>query len=292
MLIISDSTRTPSGRTSSIPTSMGRGGSSFGTKGEVTKVNLGLEGKVALLTGASRGIGRATARVLAREGADLVISARGGEALRQVAEAVRGMGRKALAVTADVGIQADREHLAAAALEEFGRVDCLVSNATNLDVYRQDAPESALWDAHYHVDVLGAVRLTELLAPGMRERRSGSIVYVSSISGLTGQGSEHGYVAMKAALIAAGKTFAVEFARDGVRVNVVAPGSIYEPGSDWDRQRETDAQGVAALERSIPMGRFGAPDEVASCIAFLLSDASYWVVGHCLVVDGGQFPGI
>ncbi len=126
----------------------------------------------------------------------------------------------------------------------------------------------------------------------MRDRRSGSIVFVSSISGLTGQGAEHGYVAMKAALIAAGKTLAVELARDGVRVNVVAPGSIFEPGNDWDRQRASDPEGIAAVEGSIPMGRFGTPDEVARCIVFLLSDVSYWVVGHCLVADGGQFPGI
>ena len=178
-------------------------------------MNLGLEGKVALVTGASRGIGRATAL----------------------------------------------------------------------------APESALWDAHYHVDVLGAVRLTELLAPQMRERRSGSIVFVSSISGMTGQGVEHGYVAMKAALIAAGKTLAVELVRNGVRVNVVAPGTIDEPGGDLDRMRRVEPDRVRGLEASIPSGRFGRPQEVASCIAFLLSDMSRWVVGHCLVVDGGQFPG-
>lgn len=253
-------------------------------------MNLGLEGKVALITGASRGIGRATARLLADEGSDLVVASRGSEALAQVVDEVHARGRRALGVVTDVGRQDDRERLVAVALEEFGRVDCLVSNATNLDVYRDAAPESALWDAHYNVDVLGAVRLTELLAPHMRERGSGSIVYVSSISGMTGQGEEHGYVAMKAALIAAGKTIGVELARDGVRVNVVAPGTLAT--DDLDRMRRVQPDRVRALEESIPSGRFGTAEEVASCIAFLLSEQSRWVVGHCLVVDGGQFPGI
>lgn len=243
---------------------------------------------MALITGASRGIGRATAAALAREGADLVLSARGRSSLERVAEELRAQGRSVLAVPADVGVQEDRERLVAVALGEFGRVDCLVSNATNFDVYR----EGALWDAHYHVDLLGAVRLTELLAPGMRERRSGAIVFVSSISGKLGEGRGHGYVAMKSALIAAGKTLAVELAHDGVRVNVVAPGSIYEPGGYWDQVREADPDEFARVESSIPSGRMGYPGEVADCIAFLLSDCSRWVVGHCLVVDGGQYPGI
>lgn len=253
-------------------------------------MNLGLEGKVALITGASKGVGRATAHLLAEEGVDLVLCARGREALDEIVEAIRASGRNAVGVIADVGRQEDRERLTDAALEAFGRVDCLVSNATNLDVYRDQAPESALWDAHYHVDVLGGVRLTELLAPQMRERRSGSIVYVSSISGMIGQGEEHGYVAMKAALIAAGKTLAVELVHDGVRVNVVAPGTLAT--DDLERMRRVQPDRVEALEKSIPSGRFGTAEEVASCIAFLLSERSRWVVGHCLVVDGGQFPGI
>ena len=102
-------------------------------------------------------------------------------------------------------------------------------------------------------------------------------------------GDEHGYVAMKAALIAAGKTLAVDLVRDGVRVNVVAPGTIDEPGG-W--MESEDPERVRSLKESIPAGRFGTPAEVASCIAYLLSDRASWVVGHCLVADGGQYPGI
>ena len=255
-------------------------------------MDLHLEGKVALVTGASRGLGRATALALGREGADLVISARNQEPLDKVADAVRGLGRRVLAVTADAGNPADRERLARQAQEHFGHVDVLVSNATSLDLYGTSAPDMAFWDAHYNVDLLGAVHLTDLLTPGMRERRSGAIVFVSSISGKMGEGSDHAYGAMKAALIAAGKTLAVALAKDGIRVNVVAPGGMDEPGSEWERLRATEPARVAAIEKSIPMGRLGRPAEVADCIAFLVSERANWIAGHCLVVDGGQYPAV
>ena len=255
-------------------------------------MDLHLDGKVALVTGASRGLGRATALALAREGADVVIAARNQGPLDEVAEAVRRLGRRVLAVSADVGNPADREQLANQAMEFFGQVDVLVSNATALDVYGTDAPDRAFWDAHYNVDLLAAVHLTELLAPAMRQRRSGSIVFVSSISGKVGEGSDHAYGALKAALIAAGKTLATALAKDGIRVNVVAPGGMDEQGSEWERLRMSDPERVTAIEKSIPMGRLGRPEEVADCIAFLVSERAHWIVGHCLVVDGGQYPAV
>jgi 3-oxoacyl-[acyl-carrier protein] reductase len=255
-------------------------------------MDLHLDGKVALITGASRGLGRATVLALAREGADVVIAARNEGPLSEVADAVRELGQRALAVTADAGRPEDRERLVSQALDSFGHVDVLVSNATSLDLYGTDAADLAFWDAHYSIDLLGAVHLTDLLVPGMRERHSGAIVFVSSISGKMGEGSDHAYGAMKAALIAAGKTLSVALAKDGIRVNVVAPGGMDEPGSEWERLRATDPARVAAIEKSIPMGRLGRPEEVAECIAFLVSERANWIVGHCLVVDGGQYPAI
>lgn len=255
-------------------------------------MDLHLDGKVALVTGASRGLGRATALALGREGADVVISARNQDPLDSVADAIHSLGRRVLTVTADAGNPEDRERLARRALEHFGHVDVLVSNATSLDLYGTSAPDMAFWDAHYNVDLLGAVHLTDLLVPSMRKRQSGVIVFVSSISGKLGEGSDHAYGAMKAALIAAGKTLAVALAKDGIRVNVVAPGGMDEPGSEWERLRATDPERVAAIEKSIPMGRLGRPGEVADCVAFLVSDRANWIVGHCLVVDGGQYPAV
>lgn len=255
-------------------------------------MDLHLDGKVALVTGASRGLGRATALALAREGADVVITARNEGPLEEVAAAIRPLGRRALVVTADAGKPADRERLARQALDAFGHVNVLVSNATSLDLYGTDAPDVAFWDAHYNLDLLGAVHLTELLVPGMRQRHAGAIVFVSSISGKMAEGSDHAYCAMKAALIAAGKTLATAMATDGIRVNVVAPGGMDEPGSEWERLRVSDPGRVAAVEKSIPMGRLGRPEEVADCIAFLVSERANWIAGHCLVVNGGQYPAV
>lgn len=249
-------------------------------------------GKIAVITGASRGIGRATALTLARRGADLILNARGQPGLDAVAETVRSLGQSALTVCGDMGVADDRARLIADAQAHFGHVDCLVSNASNVDLWNNLPPERELWDAFYSVDLKAAAHLTDLVAPAMCERRTGSIVFVSSVSGKATDGYAHGYTAIKAGLIAAAKTLGVDLARYSVRVNAVAPGTTWEPGNANDVFRQEHPEDSAQAEAQIPMGRFGYPEEIADCIAFLLSDEARWVVGQCLVVDGGQYRGV
>jgi 3-oxoacyl-[acyl-carrier protein] reductase len=258
----------------------------------VTPLDLGLDGKVAVVTGASRGIGRATAVALADAGADLVLCARNADALEPVADTIRSRGRRAVPVSANVGVEADRVRLVETAAAELGRIDCLVSNASHQDSYLDEPDEDVLWDAHYKVDLRGAAHLTDLVVPHMKAAGAGSIVFISSISGKVARGRNHGYTAAKAALIAAGKSLGLGLAPEGIRVNTVAPGSIHEQGNAWDRMKEVDPERYRQTLASMPMGRFGRPDEVADCVVFLLSERARWIVGHCLVVDGGQYRGI
>jgi 3-oxoacyl-[acyl-carrier protein] reductase len=259
-----------------------------------TNGTLEFSGSVALITGASRGLGRATALMLAARGADLVLSARGLEPLELVAQSARELGSRVQVHPSDVGVQADREKLVASALDAFGHVDCLVANATNQDIYVDRLPATTKWEGHFRVDVLGAVRLADLLLPGMRERGKGAIVFVSSVSGKSGYSgiAGAGYGAMKAALIAAAKMYGYTAARDGVRVNAVAPGTFFEEGSViWGLEEDLERT-KAEIANSIPMGRLGKPDEIAEAVCFLLSDRASFIASECLVVDGGQYPGI
>jgi 3-oxoacyl-[acyl-carrier protein] reductase len=251
-------------------------------------------GRVALITGASRGLGRATALMLAARGADLVLTARGLEQLEVVAASARALGSTVLVCSSDVGVPADREELVANAIDTFGHVDCLVANATNQDIYVDRLPATTKWEGHFTVDVLGAVRLADLLLPGMRERGLGAIVFVSSVSGKSGYSgiAGAGYGAMKAALIAAAKMYGYTAAHDGVRVNAVAPGTFFEEGSViWGLEEDLERT-KAEIASSIPLGRLGRPEEIAEAVCFLLSDRASFIASECLVVDGGQYPGI
>lgn len=248
-------------------------------------------GRVALVTGASRGLGRAVALLLARRGADLVITSRHVGPLETVGDEARASGSTVVIVPADVGTQSGREFLVERALAEIGRVDLFVANATNQDIYL-GVPTETQWDADFSVDLLGAVRTTDLLLPSMKARGVGSIVFVSSVSGKTGTGGavDAGYGSMKAALIAAAKIYALDLAKDGVRVNSVAPGTFYDPTTPiW---ATLGADLIEGIRRTIPLGRLGRSSEIAEAICFLLSDRASFVTGHCLVADGGQYPGI
>jgi 3-oxoacyl-[acyl-carrier protein] reductase len=247
-------------------------------------MDLRLSGKVAIVAGASRGIGKATALTLAGEGARVVMAARDEAALSEAAREVEVAGAEVLTFAGDLTDEAACTRLVAAAAERFGRIDALV---TSLHFSASGFEDETLRQS-FETLLLPAVRLARLVAPHMRQAGGGSIVHLSSIWGKEA-GGQPSYNAMKAALISEAKAMARAFAVDGIRVNTVAPGSVSHPGGSWWRRQQEDPDGMARfVEQNIPLGRFGTAEEVAAVVAFLCSSKASWVTGATIVVDGGQ----
>jgi 3alpha(or 20beta)-hydroxysteroid dehydrogenase len=242
----------------------------------------GLEGKVALVTGAAGGIGAASARRLARDGALLVLTDADGEGAERLAAE---LGERARGLAHDVTSEADWQRATAAALEAHGRIDVLVNNAGVFLARPLLETTLAEFSHVLDVNVLGVFLGMRAVAPGMMERRTGSVVNVSSVAGLTGAPLLSAYSASKFAVRGMSKAVAKELARFGVRVNSLHPGQI---DTDMNaRQREQTPELVERLIRGIPLGRIGAPEEVAEAVAYLASDRSVYVTGSELVIDGG-----
>jgi|RhiMetdeSRZDD1v2_1073273.scaffolds.fasta_scaffold30371_4 3-oxoacyl-[acyl-carrier protein] reductase len=255
-------------------------------------MDLGLRGKAALVTGGSRGIGRAIAVELAREGCRVCVCARGQAALEEVAAELRRQAVEAVSVVADVTTDDGIRRVVETALSVFGRVDILVNNvggSTGTSFLDTGAEE---WQRAIDLNLMPAVRASRLVVPGMRERGGGAIVNIASIYGREWGGAytrRPTYIAAKAAEIGMSKALAMELAPYGIRVNCVAPGSILFPDGGWERRMREDPEGIAAfLKADMPLGRFGRSEEVARVVAFLVSDAASLVLGVCLNVDGGQ----
>jgi len=255
-------------------------------------MDLALRDKTAIVTGASRGIGRAIAIELAREGCAISLCARDKDSLEQAAAAVRALGRPAIAVVADVTDDAAVQSVVDSTLAGFGRIDVLVNNVggSTGGSFQDSSLED--WRRALDLNLIPAVRTARLVVPHMRTRGTGAIVNVVSIAGREWGGSylhRPTYIAAKAGEIGMTKALALEVATFGIRVNSVAPGTIIFPGGRWERRRSDDPAGIAAfIESDIPIGRLGDPAEVARVVAFLASDAASFVVGACVNVDGGQ----
>ena len=246
-------------------------------------MDLGLTNKVAIVTGASRGIGRSIALGLADEGCHVAICARGEEQLRRTEAELRERGVEAIGIVADVTKGEDVERLVSETVERFGRLHILVNSAGGST--RGDADEA--WDGAYQMNILAAARATRAAVPHMRDSGGGSIVHIASIWGREAGGNTT-YNAMKAAMISHAKAMAAELAPE-IRVNSVAPGSTAFPGGSWGRKLEEDPEGMRSfIEQNIPMGRFARPEEIANAVVFLCSERASWVTGACLNVDGGQ----
>jgi 3-oxoacyl-[acyl-carrier protein] reductase len=253
-------------------------------------MDLGLDGKVALVSGGSRGIGRAIALELAREGAVVSIAARGESDLARTAGdlGAAGSADRVLAVRADLATAEGCERFVDESERRFGRIDALVCNTGGSRGSSSfDAPE-ADWETTFDLNFRAAVRLVRRTVPVMRRSSGGRIVNVASIFGREWGGAVS-YNAAKAALIAFTKSLARELAKENILVNAVAPGSVLHPGGSWDRRRRENPKAIEEfVGRELPLGRFGSPEEIAAVVAFLLSSRASLVAGACINVDGGQ----
>ena len=253
-------------------------------------MNLGLAGKVAVVTGGSRGLGFYSARALAAEGARLAICARGEEGLAAAAEALRGDGAEVLTVRCDIGEEGGAAELVNAVRLHYGALDVLVNNVGGNRRGRFEETTDEDWLDIIQLNVLSGFRAARLAIPLMREAGGGSIVFISSVFGREKGGPGLSiYNTTKTALISASGIMALELAKDGIRVNCVAPGSIQFPGGSWDKRVKADPDGMRAFVRAnLPLGRFGRADEVGDVVAFLASERASLITGACIAVDGAQ----
>jgi len=253
-------------------------------------VPLALSGKTAIVTGASRGIGKAIARAFAREGAHVTICGRKPDALDAVARESDALPGKLLSVVCHVGRAAEIQRLVDTTLEHFGRIDILVNNAgTNIAQEPVLQVDEAKFDKMIEINLKSAFRLMQAVAPGMCARGSGSILNISSISGLRPQYQGMLYSLTKAALIMMTKSYAQELGPSGVRVNAIAPGLIRTVLSEYYWKDEARLSQILARQ---PLRHLGAPEEVAEMAVLLASDRASYITGQVIVIDGGRMSPI
>jgi len=243
-----------------------------------------LLGKVAIVTGAGRGLGWAVAQRLAQDGANLVIAEIDGKSAEEKAAATRQMQREALAVQMDVSQWSDVQRLVRETMSRFGRIDILVNNAGILGPYYpvMEYPEE-IWDQVIAVNLKGTFLCSKAVLPIMKKQGSGNIVSMASVAGKEGNAGMAPYSSSKGAIIAFTKTLAKETAPYNVRVNCVSPTLI-----ETDMVREMTPEQRALLTSKIPMGRLGKPEEVAAVVKFLVSDEASFVTGQCYDISGGR----
>jgi len=243
-----------------------------------------LSDKVAIVTGASRGIGRAIALALASQGAKVVASARNAEALAQLAEEIKAQGGDALAVVGDVALEDDANNLVKQAVEAYGQVDVFVNNAGITRDGLLLRMKNDDWDAVLDTNLKGAFLCTRAVAKVMSKQRSGRIINISSVVGEMGNAGQANYCASKAGLLGLTKSVARELARRNVTVNAITPGFI-----TTEMTEDMTEKAQEAMTEQIPLGRPGSATDVANAVIFLASDQSAYITGQVLGVNGGMY---
>ena len=253
-------------------------------------MNLDLRNKVALITGASIGLGKGIAVGLAKEGCNLVICARGKELLKDTAAEIQNYGVTVLPIILDITQKGSENILLEESIKKFDKVDILINNAggNKRNAFVDTTDED--WQEIFELNFNSHMRISKKIAKQMQKQKTGSIIFISSIFGREAGGTGLSiYNSTKSAMISMAKIMAIELAKDKVRVNCVAPGSIRFPGGSWDKRCINDPAGMEEfVKNNIPLGRFGTVEEVANVVTFLASDKASLVTGTCINVDGGQ----
>jgi len=253
-------------------------------------MDLGLKDKVVFVAGASRGIGKGIATVFLDEGARVIVTGRDTAALAgAAAELSEGRADRVMTFAGDLTQPSTVEEAHRQAIARWGAIDSLVCNLGSGAAKNGWHLTAADWQPVFQINLWATVRLVEVFLPSMVEAQRGSVILISSIAGLESLGAPIPYGVAKAALEHYSKDLARRVGRQGVRVNTVAPGNILFPGGTWQRNLDADAAGVnAMIAAEVPLGRFGAPEEIGAAVAFLASDRAAFINGACVVADGGQ----
>jgi 2-hydroxycyclohexanecarboxyl-CoA dehydrogenase len=253
----------------------------------MSSVPFSLEGKVALITGGSRGIGKESALAFARQGADVVVTSRTLSDLEKVAAEIRGLGRKALAISVDVSESAQIFEAVTTATKELGKIDILVNNAGWHLVERFTEGTQEGWEKCLHVNLLSHMVFAKAVLDGMIERQYGKIINVASDAGRAGSSGQAVYGASKGGIIAFTRNLAMELARYHINVNCVSPGLVNT--EMWNTTRQEQPKLAQAYENTVPWKRLGEPQEIAATILFLVSEEAAYITGQTLSVNGGVF---
>lgn len=253
-------------------------------------MDLGLEGKRALVLGGSRGIGWYTAQLLKQEGAAVAICARGEQRVQEAVQELEAIGSaQAFGQSADLADADATRAFVTSAIEALGGADILIHNASGFGV--SDSEED--WQRSFQVDIMAGVRAVDEALPALQESGHGSIVFVGSMASKYHFGRPPSpYGPVKAAMRTYANELAQNYGKQGVRANVISPGAVWFPGGSWDQRKQENPKFYAAVERGIPLGRLGSAEEIARIIAFTASPAGLWLNATHIAADGGQVPAV